>query len=275
MNASTHRTGSSYWSGKAALVSGGSSGLGRAIAVELARCGARVAIAARNAGPIDATVAELRAAGCEAVGIAADVTQAADVERLVAETIARFGRLDVLVNAVGRSARGTLLATRPEEIAALVDVNLLAAARVTQAAAPDLLAARGHVINIGSLASKLPGRYMGGYSAAKFALCGYTEQLRAELAAEGLKVLLACPGPIARDEPRQYAASDPALPAGAEQPGGGVRLAGMAADDVARRILRAAEQDRPELVLPAKARAVLIAAAISPRLGGWLLRKFS
>jgi short-subunit dehydrogenase len=275
MNVPSDRGHASYWTGKAALVTGGSSGLGRAIAVELARQGARVAIAARGSSAIDALVEELRAAGGEVLGIAADVTRQADVDRLVDETVAQFGRLDVLVNAVGRSARGAALSTTPEEFAALVELNLLATVRVTRAAGQHLMASRGHLINIGSLAAKVAGRYMGGYSASKFALAGYTEQLRSELAGEGLKVLLVCPGPIARAEARHYETTDPTLPASARQPGAGIRVPGMAADDVARRVLRAAERNRAELILPARARLVFVAAAISPRLGDWLVRKLT
>ena len=124
----------SYWTGKVALVAGGSSGLGRAIAVELARQGARVAIAARDSGRIDAAAERAAGLGAEVLGIAADVTRQADVDRLIDETLTRFGRLDVLVNAVGRSARGTALSTTPEEFAALLEVNLLAAVRLTRAA---------------------------------------------------------------------------------------------------------------------------------------------
>ena len=212
--------------------------------------------------------------GAEVLGIAADVTRQGDVDRLIEETVTRFGRLDLLVNAAGRSARGAALSTTPEEFAALLDVNFLATVRTTRAAGPHLLRGGGHVVNIGSLAAKLAGRYMGGYSASKFALAGYTEQLRLESAGEGLKVLLVCPGPIAREQLRQYESTDPALPASAGQPGAGVRIKGMAADDVARRVLRAAERNRAELILPARARLVFVAAAISPRLGDWLVRKF-
>ncbi len=114
--------------------------------------------------------------------------------------------------------RGTAISATPDEFAELMEVNLLTTVRVTRAAAPHLLASGGHLVNVGSLASKLSGRYMGGYAASKFALAAYTEQLRVELGAEGLSVLLVCPGPIARDEPRQYAVGDPALPASAGAP---------------------------------------------------------
>ncbi len=139
MNETSNRKPDSYWTGKVALVAGGSSGLGRAIAVELARQGARVAIAARGSGPIDAVADEVLAMGAEVLGVAADVTRQADVDRLLDETMTRFGRLDLLVNAVGRSARGAALATTPEEFADLLDVNLLATVRLTRAAGPHLL----------------------------------------------------------------------------------------------------------------------------------------
>ena len=173
MNAPSDRS-ATYWTGKVALVAGGSSGLGRAIAVELARQGARVAIAARGSGPIDAVVAELRAAGAEVLGIAADVTRQADVDRLVDETVTRFGRLDLLVNAVGRSARGAALSTTPEEFAELLELNLLAAVRMTRAAAPHLLRSYGHLVNIGSLAASLPADTWVAIRPVNSRLAGYT-----------------------------------------------------------------------------------------------------
>src|SRR5207245_29110 len=94
--------------------------------------------------------------------------------------------------------------------------------RCTRAAMPHLLASKGHLVNIGSLAGKTGARYMGAYSATKFAVSGYSQQLRAELGPQGLHVLLVSPGPIARDEPRQYSAEKlQSLPPGASKPGGG------------------------------------------------------
>ena len=95
-----------------------------------------------------------------------------------------------------------MLDTTPEDFQALMDLNLLGVVRLTRAAAQHLLAAQGHVVNIGSLAGKSATRYMGAYPASKFALSAYSQQLRLELEPQGLHVLLVCPGPIARDEPR-------------------------------------------------------------------------
>ena len=88
-------------------------------------------------------------------------------------------------------------------------------------------------------------------------------------------MLLVCPGPIARSEPRSYVAADSSLPESAKGPGGGVKLPGLAPDYVAAAILRAAERGQAELTLPAKARLLFIVAAISPRCGDWLVRRMT
>ena len=128
----------------------------------------------------------------------ADITEQDQVDALFAQTLDRFGRLDVLVNNAGRSMRGKLADTTPEQFRDLMELNLLALVRCTRAALPHLLAQRGHVVNIGSLASKSAARWVGAYPATKFAVAAYTQQLRLELTPEGLHVLLVCPGPIAR-----------------------------------------------------------------------------
>src|SRR3990172_985406 len=119
---------------KVAIVTGGSRGIGRAIALGLADEGCHVAVCARGEEALHNTEAEIRARGVEALGVVADVTRAEDIERLVAETVARFGRLDILVNNAGGSTRG-------DEDEAWDDayrMNVLAAARFTRAVVPPL-----------------------------------------------------------------------------------------------------------------------------------------
>jgi len=267
----------SYWRDKVAIVTGGSRGLGLAIAAALAGSGARVAIAARGQPALEAAADKLRALGADPLAVAADVTRDADVARLVDETLARWGRLDALVNNAGASARGAALDTSPADFQAALELNFLSAVRCVRAAAPALLAARGHVVNVGSLAAKTASRYLGPYAASKFALAAYSQQLRLELGPQGLHVLLVCPGPIAGGEtadrytPEQLAK----LPESARQPGAGVKLHRLDPDALARRILAACEARRPELIVPAKARALFVLAALSPRLGDWLLRRMT
>ncbi len=185
------------WQDKVAIVTGGSSGLGRAIARALCRRGAKVVIAARTKDKLDAVAAELAASGGEVLAVPADVRRQEDVEALVATTIQRFGRIDALFNNAGSSARGAAIDTTAAEFADLMDLNFTALVRCTRAAIPSLLETKGHLVNIGSLAGKTAARYMGAYSATKFAVSAYSQQLRLELGPQGLHVLLVSPGPIA------------------------------------------------------------------------------
>ena len=184
------------WEGKIVLVTGGSSGLGRVIAEGFGGAGGKIVIAGLEGDAVQRALAEMQATGCDALGIQADITQQADVDRLFAETIRHYGKLDVLVNNAGRSMRGKVLDTTPEQFRDLMELNLIALVRGTRAAAAYLLASRGHVVNIGSLAAKSASRWVGAYPATKHAVAAYSQQLRLELGPQGLHVLLVCPGPI-------------------------------------------------------------------------------
>ena len=265
-----------YWQDKVAIVTGGSSGLGRAIATALARRGAKVVIAARTADKLEAVADELRRAGGDVLAVTTDVTKAEDVERLIAKTVERYGRIDALVNNAGRSARGQAIETSPEEFADMADLNLIAVVRCTRAAMPHLLSAKGHLVNIGSLAGKTAARYMGAYSATKHAVSGYSQQLRLELGEQGLHVLLVSPGPIARDEPKRYSAEELAsLPPSARKPAGGAKIKLIRSDWLAEKILDACARRKPELVVPGRARWVFAISQLWPSVGEWIVRKMS
>src|SRR5690606_27028806 len=151
------------------LVTGASQGLGREIARAFAAAGATVVAVARGAESLEATATELsQQVPGTVVPLAADITSDADVANLFAEVRSRFGRLDVLVNSAGRSARKEILATSPADFHERMALNLYALVRCTQAAACLLLESRGSVVNIGSLASKSAARYLGAYPASKF-----------------------------------------------------------------------------------------------------------
>jgi len=263
-----------FWRDKVVVVTGGSSGLGRVIAEAFAAAGAKVVIAGLEPDAVQRAAAEIGAARGDVLGIPADVTRQEDVDRLFARALERFGRLDVLVNCAGRSMRGKLIDTTPEQFRELMELNLLATVRCTRAAVPHLLKQRGHVVNIGSLAAKSAARWVGAYPATKHAVAGYSQQLRLELGPEGLHVLLVCPGPIARKEPRLYPLEGlEDLPERARRPGAGIKLKGIPPEKLARAILRACERRRPELVMPAKARLLFAMSQLCPRLGDWIVRK--
>lgn len=260
-----------YWSDKVALVTGGSSGLGLALARELARQGAKVALVARDAARLNAAADSIGAAA-----LAADVTQVADVERITASVVGRFEKLDLLVNCAGKSSRGAIAETTAEQFRELLELNFLAAVRTTQAALPHLLATRGHVVQIGSLAAKTASPHLGAYPASKFPLAAYSQQLRLELGPQGLHALLVCPGPIRRDDAgSRYDSAVANLPESARRPGGGVKLKGIDPDWLARRILAACERRQPELIVPGKARLLFAISQLWPSLGDWIVKRMT
>ncbi len=265
-----------YWQDKVALITGASSGLGRVLAGALAAAGAKVVLAARSAEPLERCAAELGQGGRKVLAVPTDVTQQDQVDALLRETIRCFGRLDMLVNNAGRSARRAVLDTRPEDFRDLLELNFLAAVRCTRAAAPHLVASRGHLVNIGSLAAKSAARYLGAYPATKFALAAYTQQLRLELGPQGLHVMLVCPGPIAQEEPRQRSAEEMAgLPESANKPGAGVKVRLIPPKKLAAAILDGCRRRRPELVMPGSARWLFAVTQLWPRLGDYLVRRMT
>lgn len=259
----------SYWQQKVALVTGGSSGLGLAIARQLVERGASVTVVARGEAALRSAEQSL---GSAALAVAADVTVPADVKRATDAAIERFGRLDLVCHAAGRSMRGEVLGTTREQFEELWRINFLAATDLVRATAEQLLASQGHVVLIGSLASHVAPRYLGAYPTSKFPLVAYAQQLRLELGPRGVHTLLVCPGPIARrDSAARYSAAD--VPAEAHRPGGGARVKAMDPDLLASQILTACERRQAELVVPGRARLLFALSQISPRWGDWLLTK--
>jgi NAD(P)-dependent dehydrogenase (short-subunit alcohol dehydrogenase family) len=269
----------SYWQGKRALVVGGSSGLGRVLAGVLVKHGARVAIAARRPAQIEAAAEELRARGGSVLGISADVTLQGDVDRLTSAVHSAWGGLDLLCHCAGRSMRGTALATSAEEFRELWEANFLSAVRCVQAFAPALSAAHGHIVLVGSLASKVAAGYLGAYPSSKFPLAALAQQLRIELGETGPHVLLVCPGPVARHGQTQaesrYADQAASVPAAAQQPGGGAKLRAIDPQWLSEQILRACQARRAELVVPRRSRLLFAVTQCWPRFGDWLLRRMT
>jgi short-subunit dehydrogenase len=281
----------SYWQNKVAIVTGGSSGLGLEIARQLFEAGSSVVMAARDANRLksaadlirgqatDMTAHPAKVGGIEqrdAIGIPCDITSDEQVASLIGSTLDRFGRLDVLVNCAGKSGRGKVLETTPQQFQEMWELNFLALVRCTLAAAPHLLKSRGHLVNIGSLASKSASKYLGAYPATKFAVAAYTQQLRLELEPEGLHVLLVCPGPIKRsDSGHRYAEESSGLPDAARKPGGGVKLSEIEPERLAKRILVACERRKKELVIPCKSKVLFAMSQLSPSLGDWVVNRMT
>lgn len=270
---------------RVALVTGGASGLGLRIAALLGAANYQVIVVGRDTQRLETALNQLReslptsASGTDdaVTGLVADVTCDADVSRLFSEVQQRFGRLDVLVNCVGTSDRGLIEKLEADRLRELIEQNVVSALLCSQAALALLESRGGVIVNIGSLAAKVGARYLGGYAVAKHALAGMTQQLRLELRPRGIHVALVSPGPIRReDSANRYASRiDASLPAQAAAPGGGTRVKGLDPDVVARAVLRCVEQRLPDVVLPRHLRLLIAIGHLCPRLGDWLLVKFT
>jgi 3-oxoacyl-[acyl-carrier protein] reductase len=181
-------------SGKAALVSGGSRGIGRAIAIALAANGARVAINyASNAGAADEAVREI---GKErATAIPGDVSDSESAPRLIEATIAAFGRIDILVNNAGVTADDLILRMSEEEWDRVLDTNLKGTFSVTKAAIRPMVRQRfGRIINVSSVAGLVGNAGQANYSAAKAGIIGFTKAIAKEIASRNITANVIAPG---------------------------------------------------------------------------------
>jgi short-subunit dehydrogenase len=179
--------------GKVVIVSGASSGIGAVTAQELARRGAQVVLAARRVSELEAQVSAITAAGHLAVAIPTDVTDVAQVTRLVEQTLDMFGRVDVLVNNAGIAWSKPFEKLSMEQIAQIANVNLLGTLLLTRAVLPGMLERRrGSIISVASVAGHMPVDPL--YSATKFGLRGFSLSLRRELAGRGVSVSVVSPG---------------------------------------------------------------------------------
>ncbi len=264
-----------YWRDKRAVITGGSSGLGRALAGVLVQHGAHVAIVARGQASLDETAQHLGALGGDVLPLVADVTDR-DAVQQVAGTVQRiWGGVDFVGHCAGRSMRGNALATSVADFRSLWEANFLSAVHLALAFAEPLAESHGHLVLVGSLASKVAPRYLGAYPASKFALAALAQQLRLECNDRGVHVLLVCPGPIAREGGGRYHDQAADVPPKAFQPAGGAKVRRIDPQRLAERVLTACEKRRPELIVPGTARLLFAVSQLSPTLGDWLLRKWT
>lgn len=179
---------------KVVVITGGSSGIGKALADVFGQEGSHVLITGRNQTDLDRTVEELSAKGISIIGFRADVAVEEDNKKMVDATLDHFGKIDILINNAGISMRALFEETDVEVIKEIMNTNFFGAVYATKYCLPEIIKNKGSIIGISSIAGfrGLPGRT--GYSASKFALNGFLESLRLELGAHGIHVLTACPG---------------------------------------------------------------------------------
>jgi short-subunit dehydrogenase len=175
-------------------ITGASAGIGRATALRLARDGASVVACARRADRLEALAGEITAAGGQALTLVADVTREADMTRLVAAAVERFGRLDVMICNAGYGVYGTIDTISPAQMQQVFDVNYMGTYLAARAALPVFRRqTRGHVVVISSIVGKRGVPYMGPYAATKFAQVGLAECLRAESTGSNIHVTVVLP----------------------------------------------------------------------------------
>ena len=187
--------------GKVAVVTGGTRGIGLAIAGWMAEHGASVVVSGRDADRLQAAVKELEAHGAPVLGVAADAAKREDADRLVEVTRERFARLDILVNNAGITRDGLLIRMKDDDWDRVMEINLRGAFLMTRAASKAMvrLKAGGRIVNIASTAGAMGNAGQANYSAAKAGLIGLTKASARELAHWGILVNAVAPGLIETD----------------------------------------------------------------------------
>lgn len=252
---------------KVVIVTGASSGIGSALVSEFLREGAYVVLAARNERAMQELVSEIPSE--RYLIVPTDVGKEEDCRRLIRAAKDRFGRIDVLVNNAGISMRALFADVDVKVLEQLMQVNFWGAVYCTRHALPALLASRGSVVGVSSIAGYkgLPAR--SGYSSSKFALQGFLESLRIENRTTGLHVLIACPGFTASNIRKTALGADGSIQG--ESPRAEERM--MTAETVAQRIIRAVKKRKPRLILTRAGKLVVLLNKFFPALTDKLVFK--
>ncbi len=245
--------------GSRILITGASQGIGRALAAEAARRGGRVLAAARSAEMLRELAEQVRASGAVLETVAADVTSPEDRQHMIEAALRHLGGLDILVNNAGIGATGHFADCGPERLRRIFEVNFFGLTETTRVCLPLLRQGnRPAIVNISSIAGKraIPARSE--YSASKFAVQGFSEALRAELAKDGIDVLLICPGLTQTNFSKNMLEQKAKLQLD--------HMRGMTPEQVAHATLRAIERGKNEITLTFQAKLLAFVSRFFPRL---------
>jgi uncharacterized protein len=257
---------------KVAWVVGGSSGLGLAVARALLVEGYSVSLFARDETRLEAAATDLRreVAGGGVATYAMDATDVVRVSEVFERAYAASGRVDLLVNALGQSCRSSVWQPDMGAYRRMMDVNYFSVVHTSLKALPWLADSGGSLVNIATLAAKTAWPWIAPYGASKAALANFTDNVRLESAGK-VHVLLVCPGPLQRDDAGQrYADQADGLSVAANLPGAGAPVRAICPQWLAQRIVMGVQRRRLQLIYPTKFRWLMLANAISSRLGFWL-----
>jgi len=261
----------SIFNGKVALVTGASGGMGRALCLELIRCGAHVVATDIDGKALAALRETLQDFDLACLTVVGDITEADFAGRLCTEIEEKFGRLDFLIHNAGVTHFSLFPELGTDRLTRVLEINFLAAVRLTEAALPLLEKTKGQIAALSSVAGFAPLYGRTAYAASKHALQGFFESLRGEVAPLGISITLACPSFVA-SQPKSSAT---APQAGLARPGSATETAGQALSPeyVATQICRAMEKKRRCVFIGRLSKLSYLVSRFSPALYEWLMLK--
>ncbi len=246
---------------KVVVITGASSGIGKATAIRFAQAGCNLVIAARNEAKLQETAKIIESLGAEVLLISADVSKEADCANMIDKAVQKFGTVDVLINNAGISMRALFEKLDLQVMKNVMDVNFWGSIYCTKYALPYLLKSKGSVVGVSSIAGYvgLPARTA--YSASKFALQGFLESLRTENLEKGLHVLIACPGFTASEIRKRALTADGS--AQSESPRKEEKM--MSAEEVADHIYSAVKGRKQSIVLTREGKLAVFLSKFLPK----------
>ncbi len=250
--------------GKKVVITGASSGIGRAAALEFARRGSNLVIAARRGELLDEVARLCRERGVECSAIVADVANREDCQRLIDAA----GRVDILVNNAGFAIFEGIEDAKPDDLEQMMRTNYFGTVWCTQAALPGMLArGEGTIVNLSSIAGLMGYARMGGYCATKFAMIGFSEALRDEVLDRGVRVAMVCPGTV---DTNFFVKAERG-----KMPGASRLILAIKGERVAKAICDSAEDGRYRRILPFGAALFMRLKELFPRFAHLLMRRVS
>jgi dehydrogenase/reductase SDR family protein 7B len=247
---------------KVVIITGASSGIGKALAFSFGLEGAKIVITGRKAAPLLEVSQELTQKGIENFAFVSDVSIEADNIKMIEKTVEKYGKIDILINNAGISMRSMFADCDLNVIKTVMDINFYGTVYATKYALPYIKATKGSIVGVSSIAGYRGLPVRSGYSASKFAVNGFLEALRTELLHTGVHVLTACPGFTASNIRVASLGSD------GNSKGESMRDEGnmMSSEEVADRILKAVKNRDRDMVLTLQGKAIILINKLFPKL---------
>jgi NAD(P)-dependent dehydrogenase (short-subunit alcohol dehydrogenase family) len=259
---------------KVALITGGSRGLGLAIARQICDRGAKVSLLARNSEELARAKADLAGRGCDVLTIQCDLLDRAQIESAVRQTLDRFAGIDILINNAGVIEVGPLEHMNREDFERSMGVHFWAPLNLIMQVVPEMRRrGGGRIVNISSLGGRIAVPHMAPYSAGKFALTGFSDAVRAELARDNIHVTTVTPG-MMRTGSQVHARfkGDHSAEYKWFELSGKLPFASVSAERAAQKILAACRRGKAALIMPWTSRFIIVANSLFPGLTGHIMK---